>query len=117
MTMHDPAAKRLLSESEERFELAFDAFMANAQKALEADYARWCAGKHLSQITLVAERGSRYIRIVAEQPGSRSAWAFVDQTNGDVLKADGWKKPAKGARGNVFDAQNGCGRVRWTSIR
>jgi hypothetical protein len=26
---------------------------------------------------------------------------FIDLTNGDILKADGWKAPAKHARGNI----------------
>jgi hypothetical protein len=98
------------------FETAFASFLVNAQKAGEADYANWSKVGSWGT-TLVAERGRRYIRIVAEGNAQRSAWAFVDTTNGDVLKADGWKAPAKGSRGNIYDAQNGVGRVRWTSIR
>jgi hypothetical protein len=41
----------------------------------------------------------------------RSAWAFVDKTTGDVLKAASWKKPAKHARGNIFDEWNGLKSV------
>lgn len=40
-----------------------------------------------------------------------SAHAFVDKTNGDVLKPASWKAPAKGARGNIFDADGGLGRM------
>lgn len=32
----------------------------------------------------------------------RSALGFIDKTTGFLLKADGWKKPAKGPRGDVF---------------
>lgn len=52
--------------------------------------------------------GNRYIRIVSATKNvdgsylSRSCWGFVDKTNGDVLKAAGWKAPAKHARGNIF---------------
>lgn len=42
--------------------------------------------------------GAKYWRVVR---GS-SAWCFVDRDTGDILKADGWKKPAKGARGSVL---------------
>jgi hypothetical protein len=56
--------------------------------------------------------GVKYSRIVLMQgPGVRSAYGFIDLTNGDLLKSDGWKKPAKHARGNIF-ADNplaGCG--------
>lgn len=37
----------------------------------------------------------------------RSAHCFVDLTNGDILKADGWKKPAKGKRGSIFNDNGG----------
>lgn len=57
----------------------------------------------LARDVLTAEVGRRYIRIVcASTPSSRSAWAFVDRTNGDILKPDGWKRPAKHARGNIL---------------
>ena len=98
------------------FETAFATFLTKAQTAADADYAR-CGCNPFHGPKLSAMRGKRYIRIVSESPGSRAAWAFVDQTNGDVLKCDGWKAPAKGARGNIYDADNGCARVRWTSIR
>jgi hypothetical protein len=51
------------------------------------------------------EDGSRYIRIFR---GS-SCEAFIDKTNGDVLKAATFRAPAKWPRGNIFDAHNGLG--------
>jgi hypothetical protein len=35
--------------------------------------------------------------------GQRSVYCFIDLSNGDILKAAGWKAPAKGARGNIFN--------------
>jgi hypothetical protein len=32
----------------------------------------------------------------------RSAFAFINRTNGDVLKSASWSAPAKGARGNIY---------------
>jgi hypothetical protein len=55
--------------------------------------------------------GHRYVRVVRTDYGSRSVHCFVDRTNGDVLKADGWKRPAKHARGNIFDQHNGLGSM------
>lgn len=48
--------------------------------------------------------GAKYIRIVrADVHGtSRSVHCFIDRSNGDILKAAGWKAPAKHARGNIF---------------
>lgn len=85
------------------FETAFAAFLVAAQAKCTADYVAFsgkASAEHVANYTprLSAERGRRYIR------------------TGAVLKCDGWKSPAKGARGNVYDAQGGCGRVRWTGV-
>lgn len=54
---------------------------------------------------VVAESGRKFVRLVSQSEvaplNHRSALAFIDLTNGDILKADGWKKPAKHARGNI----------------
>lgn len=51
-------------------------------------------------------RGRKYARIVTTQHGdNRSVYCFIDKTNGDVLRAGGWKAPSlrsRGRRGNVF---------------
>ena len=46
--------------------------------------------------------GRKYIRIVKANP-HKSAYCFVDRATGDILKAAGWKAPAKHARGNIFN--------------
>jgi len=60
--------------------------------------------------TISLEIGKRYARIVkADGSGfGRSAYGFVDLTNGDLLKSAGWKGPAKGVRGNALRGQLGC---------
>lgn len=40
-----------------------------------------------------------------------SAWCFINLENGDVLKPDGWKRPAKHARGNILDADGGVKHI------
>ncbi len=47
---------------------------------------------------ITAEMGRKYIRLVTER---RSVYAFLDIATGDILKADGLKKPAKRFRGNI----------------
>jgi len=65
-------------------------------------------------------KGRKYIRVVradytdAGEVISRSAHCFIDTTNGNVLKAAGWKAPAKGPRGNIYDTYNGLNRMSWT---
>ena len=48
--------------------------------------------------------GQKYVRVYTERSEvvGRSAYCFISKATGDVLKADGWKRPAKGARGNIF---------------
>jgi hypothetical protein len=53
-------------------------------------------------------KGKRYYRITNTntfqgQEGQTSAWAFIDKTNGDILKPASWRAPAKHARANIFD--------------
>src|SRR5436189_184485 len=81
--------------------------MSGAQKT-RADYmASHCSTQ--GGRTLRLERGKRYGRVVRIEAGqtSGSAHAFIDATNGDVLKPAGWKAPAKHARGNIFDDHGG----------
>lgn len=65
----------------------------------------------LGAVTLTPEAGRRYVRVVRteERGPARSVHCFVDTKTGDVLKADGWKAPAKHARGNIFNPDNGLG--------
>lgn len=60
--------------------------------------------------------GGRYVKVTAEKwqtvGGERKriqdmVWAFVDRTNGDVLKPASWRAPAKHARENIFSDTNG----------
>ena len=56
---------------------------------------------------MTVKQGPRYIKINR----GNSVHAFVDRTNGDVLKPASWRAPAKTARGNVFDDKNGLGMI------
>jgi len=60
--------------------------------------------------------GKKYARLVKSENGgqSKSAWAFIDLSNGDILKPAGWKAPAKHARGNINDEFQGMRRISWT---
>ncbi len=90
--------------------------MANARPATVKGFA----AEHVGQYTYTADAtGRKYIRIVHEyvMPGQqasgrgRSVHCFIDAETGDLLKAAGWKAPAKGARGNLltgFDEIEQC---------
>lgn len=65
-------------------------------------------GPRVPVITFTTEVGPKFIRIVQHYGTSRSVHAFVDRSNGDLIKAAGWKAPAKGkngwaVRGNLVD--------------
>lgn len=95
------------------------AFLTAAQAKVNADYERWQANstRKMEPPTLSIETGRRYARIVSDNGSQRQAFGFVDLTNGQVLKADSWKTPAKNfARGNINDANQGCGRISWTGV-
>jgi len=95
-------------------------FLAAAQEKCDKQYRAFCTNPEFAEThkpVLSLEIGQRYARIVSTSPGSRSAFGFLDRTNGDVLKSSSWKAPAKNfARGNVFDPNNGTGRVQWTGV-
>lgn len=97
------------------FQTKLDSFVAGCQSIIDQhlnsrDY-QW--SENLSTMA-----GVRYVRIVRTHvasdgvtTGQRSVHCFVDKTNGDVLKAEGWKKPAKHARGNIYDERNGLAKM------
>lgn len=60
------------------------------------------------QLEISFERGQKYARIV-EEGNQRSVFCFVDLSNGDILKAAGWKAPAKHARGNIANGATQVG--------
>ena len=99
------------------FENAFDKFFQGCRKIC-ADYAKK-EGKgkpnpeNAFAKQLIVKKNKKYWKVIATSymGSSKSAWVFVDSTNGNVLKVASWSKPAKGPRGNVFDKQNGLGMI------
>lgn len=56
--------------------------------------------------------GSRYFRVSwASGPRSGETLCFVNTENGDILRPASQTAPAVGARGNLYDEQNGLGRI------
>ena len=68
---------------------------------------------------LVIEEGRKYFKII-KTGGQRSVWGFVVKGDddkkfkkGDILKAAGWKAPARNAaRGNILEGD--FSKVQWT---
>lgn len=83
------------------FKEKFDTFYAGVQK-IYLDYMQHTFPA-LKPETFEWAEGPRYIKIWR----TGSIHAFVDTVTGDVLKPAGVHKPAKHARGNIFDEHNG----------
>lgn len=77
----------------------------------------------LDRPVISAGGGQKFIRVVRTETGQgESGHCFVAKTDGsnkklgswragDVFKCDGWKGPARGARGNIFDNNHGIARM------
>ena len=79
-------------------------FVGRCQAVIDADREENFPA--LKREVLTIKQGRRYFKIV--QRGA--VWAFID-TNGDILKPASWRAPAKHARGNLFDANQGMGSI------
>lgn len=83
-----------------QFDEAFEKFMKYAQDLIDKNNEENCPN---IKTTLEYSTGKKYVRvIIKDNHGGQSVFCFVDKETGDVLKPDGWKKPAKHARGNIF---------------
>jgi hypothetical protein len=99
----------VLQNGEKAFAAALLAYLTAArQKHTEGMQRMGCVNptthKSLGIESWRLDFGKVRVRIVHDG----SARAFVDYATGDVLKCAGWAKPAKHARGNIFDAHNGA---------
>lgn len=95
------------ARSAEEFDTALETFVRLAETNANKEKSE------LNQVTLTVERGRRYCKVIStyvRASDQRSVFCFVDQ-DGTILKADGWKRPAKGARGSIFGADKGASAV------
>ena len=87
---------------------AFRDRIAEMCDQLGAMYSKdWAARdwRHAAPPTFTAEYGVKNVRIVTNDntAHSRSVYCFVDVATGDIMKAEGWKKPAKDKRGSIWN--------------
>lgn len=98
-----------------------DEFLGFAQQVSDADYFKFMPERMdmapVLEFDTITGR-NKFARIWAiNEVGHKSAWGFLNLHNGDVLKADGWKKPALNfARGNINDNAHGTERIKWTGV-
>lgn len=89
--------------------IALTAFIEMIGKAddayMQKNFPNLCSNGHGNVFTV--DIGKKYARVIRSGAigVSRSVHCFVNITNGDILKASGWKAPApNGKRGSIFDA-------------
>ena len=100
-----------MAYTDSEFSKALQNFVDAAQAKVDAYYSQYTYPNAGAKLRV--KPGTRYIRIVKIENGhdNGSAFCFVDSTNGDVLKAAGWKTPAKGMRSNIFSEDFGASGV------
>lgn len=92
------------------FDKAVQGYFDGAQDIINKFFATSISPPHKLEMS----KGRRYIKIVSHRNPGRSVFAFIDRTNGDILKPATWNAPAKHARGNVFDSDFGLQHTSWT---
>jgi len=106
--------KDLLTEAvDPKFEKRANEFLKRLQSMLDKHYKEKFPGQE-RKVTF--DKGRRYWRVRSTGVGkitspSPHVHNFLDTTNGDVLKAAGWRAPAKHARANIFDNDYGMSGV------
>ena len=84
------------------FDTALNAFMQHITDVKEVD--RLANFRSLPPTVYTTEPGKKNIRIVdqREDGSGRTVFCFIRIEDGAVLKAAGWKAPAKHPRGTIF---------------
>ena len=92
--------------------LSFDEAMDNLFVKIQENYdERYMGSSVEKKLELSLKPGRKFIKVVE---GSR-VWGFIAKVDGihkgipmlkgDILKAAGWKAPAKHSRGSIFDKE------------
>jgi len=98
------------NDNAQTFDQALEMWLDRAQ-ILTSDAEGPSFPENCRTILVIGKGGRKFVRIVQTDPtGSRnSVHCFIEKTTGNVLKAAGWKGPAKGVRGNIFGDNLGVG--------
>jgi hypothetical protein len=90
--------------------LSFDEAMFTLLVKIQESYDNW-SRFNTKTLDLTLKPGRKFIKVVE----GNSVWGFVAKVDGvhkgipmlkgDILKAAGWRAPAKHSRGSIFDAE------------
>ena len=88
------------------FDAALESFLGSIRELRVAYFAKNFPNLTSGTIS-IDPGGKKYLRVVCDATGDNhgqvSVYCFVEKSTGDILKADGWKRPAKHACGNIYD--------------
>ena len=93
-----------------------EGYVSAAQYVTDKHFAENYKNLDPPELTIVTS-GTRYVKVFKTEKNDKERgrngciFAFIDRTNGDILKPATYKAPAKHARGNVFDADYGISRT------
>lgn len=95
------------------FDKRLASWLKSVQKFLDDYYQKNFSNlSGTERLVVEMSRGRRYVKVFTHRPNTDGynqcmVFAFIDTTNGDILKPATWKAPAKTARGNLFNADDG----------
>jgi len=91
------------------FESRLQVWLEGAQKIIDKTYKQSFSKLWELELTpkLKLVAGKKYVKVVAVNPDQSIVFAFINMKTGDVLKPASWKRPAKHARGNIFNRDDG----------
>ena len=91
--------------------LSFDEAMDTLLVKIQENYSNWGGNRMNRTLDLSLKVGRKFIKVV----NGTSVWGFVAKVDGvhkglpmlkgDILKAAGWRAPAKHSRGSIFDSE------------
>lgn len=89
----------------EEFNKALTAWLERAQAIVTADWKKKGYTYREPNILSINPNGIKYLRIVSKEPGHTGGYVycFIEIATGNVLKGAGYKTPAKGVRGNIYE--------------
>jgi len=115
LNLHVPKpTPRVKLTGDPKFLARLEEFVAKLQSMI--DEHQKSQGQFYPGTKITVENGIKNVRIVrngTDGNTSRSVWGFVEKETGNILKAAGWKAPAKHARGNIHDADMMKGCTIW----
>ena len=95
----------------QQFNRRFQRFVQGAQAIIDEHFGDRRFSRGSDQLSVQKCRKTPHARIISTScTGYKEVWCFVDLTNGDVLRAKGWKTAGR-PRGNIFDESDGLLRV------